>query len=212
MSMRRRTAGLLAFGTVLALAGTVDVLLTRAAHQGSPIPAAVPPGAHQYVCVEVGDDSGACDRVHADSGRRAPLRPDQLTKLGPDADVVQAAALFPGTCAGVHVDVIIASRAPGAPTPSPLHMAYCDGTLEHRNGTEKPGPLEVDAVRRALAYVGYPDAVVRLARPDDPAPAGGIVYAVPVRDACIVGYLATLKGPYSGGAAGRYPDGTCLKN
>jgi hypothetical protein len=61
----------------------------------------------------------------------------------------------------------------------------------------------------ALRRAGFTDSVARVARTDDPAPPGIVVYAVGDGPACIVGYTdgTSTLGRY---IAGRRPDGTCL--
>jgi hypothetical protein len=70
-------------------------------------------------------------------------------------------------------------------------------------------PADVTEVRGQLAGAGYPDAVVRPYRPDDPAPADSVVYAVRAGDVCLVGYLPSNRTGQLR-AVGPYPDGTCL--
>jgi hypothetical protein len=68
----------------------------------------------------------------------------------------------------------------------------------------------VAAVHRSLDEAGFAGATVRIAGVDDPAPRGTILYAVPLDDACLIGYRATLRGGGGYTLAGRLPQGTCL--
>jgi hypothetical protein len=63
-------------------------------------------------------------------------------------------------------------------------------------------------IARARRDAGYPTAVVRPARGVDPAPAGSVVYAVPVGPGCVIGY----RDGEAGGSipAGTLPGGSCL--
>lgn len=64
-------------------------------------------------------------------------------------------------------------------------------------------------VSRDLAWAGHPEAVVRVALPTDPVPAGSVVFAVPFHQACLMGYV-----PQNGMAeirpVGQLSDGTCM--
>jgi hypothetical protein len=70
-------------------------------------------------------------------------------------------------------------------------------------------PANVDHLRDVLSNAGYPDAIVRLARPVDPAPDGSIVFGVPIGTGCVIGDL-DLYGLKSISAVGTLPDGHCL--
>jgi hypothetical protein len=45
-----------------------------------------------------------------------------------------------------------------------------------------------DDIRTALTAAGFPDSIVRPARPGDPAPTDSVVYAAPAGPACLLGY------------------------
>jgi hypothetical protein len=69
--------------------------------------------------------------------------------------------------------------------------------------------------RASLARVGFPDAVVRIARPDDPAPAGSLLYAVRVESACVVGHIEGIPRGYPSpdgrqDVLGLLPGGRCV--
>jgi hypothetical protein len=77
-------------------------------------------------------------------------------------------------------------------------------------GNRQPVPADAEAVRLSLDRAGFPGATVRIARTDDPAPHGTIVFGVPIADACFVGYQASPRGGGSYGLQGKLPDGRCL--
>jgi hypothetical protein len=72
-----------------------------------------------------------------------------------------------------------------------------------------PGKADAREVSRGLAAPGHPDAVVRVARSTDPAPAGSIVFAIPMGQACLVGYVHQ-KGMTEIRPLGPLSDGTCM--
>jgi hypothetical protein len=63
-----------------------------------------------------------------------------------------------------------------------------------------------------LEQAGFVNSTVRIARADDPAPRGSLLYAVPLgNDSCIVGHILELPGGSGGGIIGGVlPDGMCL--
>ncbi|MEV4535234.1 hypothetical protein AB0J82_15525 [Asanoa sp. NPDC049518] len=65
-------------------------------------------------------------------------------------------------------------------------------------------------VRAALTAAGFPDAVARPARADDPAPPGTIVYAVPAGAACVLGYYDPSTGSQRLQIQGSLYQGHCL--
>lgn len=70
---------------------------------------------------------------------------------------------------------------------------------------------DVDMVRQVLHDEGFPDAIVRLARPDDPAPPGAIMYAATLPGgACIATYAEIGEGPHHVDISGPLLDGRCL--
>ena len=69
-------------------------------------------------------------------------------------------------------------------------------------------PPPVPTVRRALAAIGHPDAIVRTALPEDPAPTGSVLVAVPAGPACIL--LIHRGSDRTSTVGGRLPDGSCL--
>jgi hypothetical protein len=66
-----------------------------------------------------------------------------------------------------------------------------------------------DDAAEALRRAGFAGAVVRVARPDDPAPVGRLMYAAPAGPACLLGYFSRDNGEQPR-VEGRLPDGTCL--
>ncbi|MCO8276000.1 hypothetical protein M1L60_36025 [Actinoplanes sp. TRM 88003] len=70
---------------------------------------------------------------------------------------------------------------------------------------------DAEMVRKVLRGQGRPEAIVRTARPDDPAPVGAIVVAVPLRaGVCLVGYVEMGRGVMASPVSGLRPDGRCL--
>jgi hypothetical protein len=86
------------------------------------------------------------------------------------------------------------------------------GGLVDQVRTAVAGPTSgyAEDIRRALSTAGFPGAIVRPARANDPAPDGSIVYAVDAGAACVIGYR-DARG-FGGGPnlVGTLPDGTCL--
>jgi hypothetical protein len=131
-------------------------------------------------------DLAQCNREGDDFARRAPMRDGQPPEAMVEA--VQRAASSGGWCMG-HIT-----------------RACLTEPSSHR-----PGPQDVDVARRLLARTGASDTTARLARPDDPAPAGTLLYAARVGDTCIIGYVGAI--PSNGGPirfGGLLPDGKCL--
>jgi hypothetical protein len=86
----------------------------------------------------------------------------------------------------------------------------CDHSEIQPRGGPAPDPVQLELSRRALAAAGFEDVTVRQARPDDPAPAGTVVYAAGIGPACI---FIVRRTPNSAGTEqilGRLPDGHCL--
>lgn len=69
-------------------------------------------------------------------------------------------------------------------------------------------PPTAGQVRAALKKAGYATVVVRTARPEDPAPAGSLVVAVPAGAECVL-LFADGDGSQSW-ITGQLPGGTCL--
>ena len=79
-----------------------------------------------------------------------------------------------------------------------------------RRAYPSPGEAPADALRAALAGAGYTGSVVRVARPDDPAPAGSVLFAVPIGAGCVVGHTDAGRGTATSALVGQLPGGTCL--
>jgi hypothetical protein len=71
------------------------------------------------------------------------------------------------------------------------------------------GPADPRQVSDQLAAAGHPDAVVRTALPTDPVPAGSVVFALPVGQECLLGYVRQ-NGAAEMWPLGRLSDGTCM--
>jgi hypothetical protein len=74
-------------------------------------------------------------------------------------------------------------------------------------------PAEAHLARTTLAGEGFPTAVVRVAMPYDPAPAGSLLWAIDTGGACAIGYRPGLD-PLVGGTAlvlGKLDSGACLR-
>jgi hypothetical protein len=179
--------------TILLLGGVALALRGLAA---GPLPGSVTASGHSgavaFACIQVNDQNSDdyCGRLAKDYFARRRLSPEQQAALADEARQVQNAIVVP------HHPYTTCMSGPDAP------CAY-------RNPA--PTALDVVSVRAALTAAGYSPVVARLARPDDPAPAGALIYAVPVPPGCLVGYISG-GGSFSGGAIpiGTYPDGTCL--
>ncbi|MFC6020132.1 hypothetical protein ACFP2T_28560 [Plantactinospora solaniradicis] len=149
-----------------------------------------------YTCAVVfssGDEAARqralelCHRKQRDLARRAPI-----SSRGPIG--------YEGTAAIMHDAV---SRSSGCPT---LADPSCHGSRPTRAATA----ADVAAAERALAQAGLADSVVRVARPDDPAPDGALVYALRMGDGCVVGYLDVGRGDGDHLVGGLLPNGQCL--
>jgi hypothetical protein len=103
-----------------------------------------------------------------------------------------------------------AARARLADARAAIDSAKCTeegcqrGEVQPRGGPA-PNPVQLELARRALVDAGFDDVTVRQARPDDPAPAGTVIYAAAVGPACIV-----LVSNGSEQILGKLPDGHCL--
>jgi hypothetical protein len=141
------------------------------------------PTASRSLFVALHCSGEVCDRIVNDLVRRTPLA---------DADRL----------AGQHAVLAVLLALPReTEADCPALADYC--LIRYR-------PAEPDQVADDLAAAGYAGATVRTARGDDPAPAGAVVFAVPVGPACLVGYHAADTGPSDIQVAGQLPDGTCL--
>jgi hypothetical protein len=190
----------LVLGNVAAMPGLPDAA-GAPAHRASPSDRGV-----IIACVGIGPDAeGYCERYARDILRRGQLT-DRQRALGEAAReaiwgaIASAAGPGPGPrCILLAPTVPPTGRGPYVPPPchAPPRQFV---------------PGDVDRLRQALAAAGFPDPIVRMARGDDPAPSGSILYAVPVGVACLVGSQSGgLEGNGTGpNVVGRLPDGSCL--
>ncbi len=214
---RRRVLGLargrLALASVLALVGLIGVIMWYRFDRASAPMSFHVPATTYHVCT--GSDDDTCARIARDRDARVALTKEQYLRLSTNPRGVDEAVDWPGLCTGLRLRPgNLPSQPPSAP-PSPRWQrqvpADCAGwILPGRDGTEPPGAVEVDAVRRSLDDAGFPGATVRIARGDDPAPRGAIVFAVPLDGACYVGYRRTLRGGGVAGVVGPVRGGGCL--
>lgn len=172
--------------TVLA----VTAVAGDAAPTGAPLPPAPPAGdtAVGVLCVgPPGPDAEAvCSRMAADIGRRRRLTPAELSAA---------------EAAGRRASAALGDLAAADQTTS------CDQqACSVRGGA--PRPADVPAAEAALARAGFPGAMVRLARADDPAPAGSLLYGVPAGGGCVLGWQNGDGGSETYG--GPLPGGGCL--
>lgn len=135
-------------------------------------------------------DRDFCRRAAVDFSRRAPLSDEQRQRAEAMADAVFRAASSGGWCMGT------------------VTPACRNGPSSH-----PPGPQDVDVARLWLARTQTSDGTARLARPDDAAPVGSLLYTARVGDACIIGHVSVIPG--GGGShwvGGLLPDGRCLSD
>ncbi|MEU4216899.1 hypothetical protein [Actinoplanes sp. NPDC026623] len=97
------------------------------------------------------------------------------------------------------------TRALLCPPPGPVS---CDDRGAYRPATD----ADVVTAGKAFTAAGLPGGVVRLARGDDPAPEGALVYAMLLGDGCVVGYLDLGSGERWYEVAGLLPNGRCLSS
>jgi hypothetical protein len=149
-----------------------------------PVPSASAVG---RICIGAGPDASAvCARVAEDRARRLPLTAEQEAELAE-----------------------VARRVPVTFPPLPEAGRRCDGP--EGPCTVDYGPVDeayVAAVRAAVVEAGYPDTMLRVARADDPAPEGSLLYGIPVGAGCVVGYHGAGGGSHE--EVGALPDGGCL--
>ncbi len=161
------------------------------------------PSASGFACIQTDGEEDYCPRLVRDLSLR-----DTLT----EADRAKAARRLEGVRTAVfraELAVPESATCPPAtvPPPGPCMLV--------RNVDPIP---YADAIRRALSEAGFADAIVRVARTDDPAPAGGVVYAVPLdlrgSDSGTVCVLGHSNGNRSGGMGpmlvGTRPGGICM--
>jgi hypothetical protein len=133
--------------------------------------------------------SDFCDRLGADTLSRSALTAE---------DMATASRL--GAAATAAIDL-------------QRHDVCVQPSGQPSNG-EASGPcmvmsvqMSVDEVSRALRQADFKDVIVRIAQDTDPAPAGSVLYSVPVGNACLVGYVSQQTRAR---VVGQLPGGTCL--
>lgn len=202
---------------VLTLLGGVAALVIG--HLGGSAPSLSPSHSPRYItCAYAGTlggagvDRGYCDRFAGDVVRRTDLTQEQRDRLKADADKAQRAVRVPAFCADV-LRQAPSGRFPecaGLPTSPVRNRALPGGSAPAAPGDSQPRPADAEAIRLALERAGFPGATVRVAREDDPAPHGTIVFGVPIAEACLVGYEAVPGGGGGYSLQGKLPDGRCL--
>ncbi|MFL6074367.1 MAG: hypothetical protein ACJ73S_13315 [Mycobacteriales bacterium] len=155
----------------------------------TPEPSSSQGAAAAFLCMatEEDDPTATCERQAKDYARRKPLTAAQRARAEPASRAAEQALLT-----------------------IPDHdQTSCDTTV----CTLVNAPVsdtDVTATRTALANAGFPTAVVRLARPADPAAPHSLLFAIPLnRTACLVGYQTSTTGG-THNIVGPLPDNTCL--
>jgi hypothetical protein len=207
----------LASAAVLALTGVTALIV---GHLGHGVPVAAPGSSAQpsrsaryYACAQLLDpgvapDDGYCGRMAKELMRRAGLTEADRARLAADVQRAVLALHKPGFCADLP-------RVPTRPGYSPPpQYPQCDGVPPRDridgSGGRRPDTVDARSVRLSLDRAGFPGSVVRIAGNDDPAPRGSILFGVPIGDACLVGFLQSVRGGGSYALYGRLPDGRCL--
>ncbi|WP_433059192.1 hypothetical protein [Dactylosporangium sp. CS-033363] len=180
------------------LGGATALILPRL--DSAPVPSASP----KYVgCMQFGTDKDYCDRFIDDVVRRSDLSQEQRDVLEPDAKRAREAASSPALCGDPDRGVVNRQFAQCMSLPS---------TGSGRGGARIPTPADAEAIRLALERAGFPGAVVRVARDDDPAPHGTILFGVPIGTACLLGYQSAGSGGGGYSLQGHLPDGSCVRD
>ncbi|MCE7004430.1 hypothetical protein LWC34_16535 [Kibdelosporangium philippinense] len=148
---------LIALAVVAAVVGAALVLRPL----DSPEPTAAPPsstvlhaGGSAHACIAVSGSDDSCERQALDSARRTQLTAQERAEVVAKAPAVES--LFPP---------LPTKRPTCSSAGSPCRADY--------------GPVDSTYVANAWSVVfraGYEDAVVRVARAEDPAPAGTMIY------------------------------------
>ncbi|MDR6318756.1 hypothetical protein J3R03_002952 [Actinoplanes couchii] len=96
-----------------------------------------------------------------------------------------------------------------------LCLTPTDPSCNKHKFRHPPTDEDVRQAQKNLADAGYGDALVRLARPNDPAPPSSLIYAVGVGDSCIIGHSELIpvdgRGPIDE-VTGKFPSGQCLND
>lgn len=202
---------------VCVVLGGVSLGLNRlAAGSKMPLVAAGPasPAALGFACQyrsdtaeEVAEGELTCRREAADLERRVQLTPaqlDQLSSVTRQVEVAVDTAVRGCLDAAVNGCVAVPARTQVVRAPSASGGAVIAETEPVVSAPRALGPI-----RSALQRAGFSMPLVRLARPEDPAPPGGVVYAVSAGQACVVGYQGRQRGP-TARAVGWLQSGGCL--
>jgi hypothetical protein len=216
----RWAVAVLAGVAVLVMAGVAAVVFGHFGGRGTPVGspasgASVHASASKrlFGCAMILDpgtapDTEYCKRMVDDAMRRTELTDADRTRLAADQKKAEQALHWPSMCNGIYAPVY----------PSTPQNPQCEGIPKRdpvagsssSSGGRRPDSMDARAIRISFDRAGFPGSVVRIAAGNDPAPKGSIVFGVPVKDACLVGFEYSLAGGGSYGLAGRLPDGRCL--
>jgi hypothetical protein len=210
---------LVALATIVALTllgGGAAVVIRHLGGAPAASPSRPRASARYYVCIDVVApqggvaDDGYCRRRVADLARRSDLTTEQRTRLAGDARRAGQAVLLPGLCAETLGDNLTGRALPGCAAGQLPGCADLPPPAAHPRSDDRLVPADADAVRVSLAEAGFPGAVARIARPEDPAPVGSLLFGVRIAEACFTGYLESLRGGGSYDLQGRLPGNHCL--
>ena len=202
---------------VTVVLGGVSVGLDGLAAANGVPPAAAPdpagPAAHRFACLyvsntaqEAAEGEIACQREAVDQGRRVQLSQAQLSQLRSITRQVDAAVdTAVRGCVEAAVDRCVAVPAQTRVVRDP---SVSGGALVAEIPPVVSAPRTLAPIRAALHRAGFRTPLVRLARPEDPAPPGSVVYAVSAGQACVIGYQGRQRA--TARAVGRLPSGSCL--
>jgi hypothetical protein len=190
--LRRWTLPLV-FVVTAAVLGGVALVLQAAGHVPPPDAAAASPSRRLLLtCGETSDAPGACQFLFRQLAGRSELTEADHRSAGPAEmkvyRVVEAALPVPGVSCGLETG------------PPPGGSEFCRTVP---NG-DAPDPRRVE---QALLAAGYDGAAVRRAGTGAPS-TDALLYAVPVGNACIIGYQTSRGGSHI--VLGRLPDHSCL--
>ncbi|GAA3216571.1 hypothetical protein ACFO1B_15390 [Dactylosporangium siamense] len=188
MSQRRAVLAVGAFALTFAVLAVTALVIERiepVAPSAPPAPAASKQ--RLFACaVPQGADADYCGRVVQDLNQRAEITDQTRADLSDEARTVDEVLNPRQACRAVQT-------TPGGPA-----RQVCDRVL--------PDPAVLLA---RLDDAGFTGAVVRPAAAGDPAPAGSLFYAVPVRGACIIGAVTGLPDGVGSRVAGTLASGAC---
>jgi hypothetical protein len=135
------------------------------------------------------DSQEVCDKSAADQAKRQPATDAQRAEAQSVMNDIDRVVRRVGRCL----------TSDGNP---------CAGGAATRPATD----ADAEAAGQALSNAGL-RSTVRVARPDDPAPAGSLFYAIELPSgACVVGHVSELPGGAGGTVVtGTLPDGRCIQ-